>query len=789
MTRRTESTRRGVTVVAEWNTGVDLRQELQRALGTLYVLERELSGGAMSRVFVARDPALGRRIVVKVLPREMAEAVHVERFHREIQLAASLLHPHIIPLLSAGEAGGTPYYTMPFVDGESLRVRLEREGPLPVKEAVRLASDAARALDYAHRQGIVHRDIKPGNILTHDGRALVTDFGIARAISAAARDTGLTSAGLLVGTPSYMSPEQIIGDGELDGRSDIYALGCVLFEMLAGNPPFGGGTAHAVLLGHREAPVPGVRATRADVPVHIERAIVTALAKDPASRFPSAGDLADALERADGSSGALTIPIPQPVSAEAAREHRFVAVLPFRNISADPENEYFSDGITEDIITQLGRIRDLRVISRTSSMRFKHRQRSAREVGRELGVSHVLDGSVRRAGTALRIVAQLVDTATEEQVWAETYDRQLTDVFAIQSEVAERIAEKLHTRLTPTERSRLLQKPTNDLEAYNLYLLGRHHYNKITPADFSKAVEYYRRAIGRDPGFARAYASLAEARFYLGLGYWGVRPHEALPEAFALATKSLALDPQSAEAHASVGIYHGWYEYDWQRMGAALERAIDLNPSAALIRVYYAIQLCAHGRFDEAIAQRDLACQLDPSSMAVRGNATWILYLARRMDDAVAEGRGLRDIDPASPYGAFSHGLVCAQGGEIDEAIAAFRDAVRLSDGMSLYVVMLAYGLAAGGHHAEARALVADLRMRSASEFIWPMGLAMVHTHLGEEALALDYLERSYDERVGWMPLLGREPALDRLRQSSRFQRLLERIGPPEVLLRTTSPV
>jgi tetratricopeptide (TPR) repeat protein len=327
-------------------------------------------------------------------------------------------------------------------------------------------------------------------------------------------------------------------------------------------------------------------------------------------------------------------------------------------------------------------------------MRFKGRADGVREIGRTLGVSHVLAGSVRRAGAKLRIVAQLIDAHTDGQLWAETFDREMIDVFAIQSEVAERIAHTLDTRLSGTDRARLTKKPTADLEAYNLYLLGRHHYSKVTPADFAKPVDYYRRAIARDPNFARCYASLAEAQLYLGLGYWGVRPHATLPEALSLAAKGLELDPDSAEAHAAFGICSEWYEHEWERAGVALERALELNPSSSMIRLYYAIHLCALGRFDEAIVQRDVACQLDPGAMLIRGNASWILYLARRMDEAVVEARSLREIEPSSPYGAFSHGLVCAQGGDPPEAAAAFRDAVKLSDGASLYLVMLAYGLA-----------------------------------------------------------------------------------------------
>jgi serine/threonine-protein kinase len=355
----------------------------------------------------------------------------------------------------------------------------------------------------------------------------------------------------------------------------------------------------------------------------------------------------------------------------------------------------------------------------------------------------------------------------------------MTDIFAIQTEVAEHIAETLQARLSPTDRSRLAKKPTDDLEAYNLYLLGRHHYNKVTPEDFVKALDYYRRAIERDPNFARAYASLAQAQLYLGNGYWGIRPHDTFPEGFAMASKAHELDPDSAEAYSSLAMYHEWYEYDFDKADAELKRAVELNPSGSMIRLLYAMHLCALGQFDEAIAQRDIGCQLDPSAMAIRGNASWILYLARRNEQAVADGRSLREIEPSSAYAAFSHGLVCAQEGDPREAIAAFRDAVKLSEGASLYVVMLAYALAVGGEHAEARSLLTDMKRREETEFVWPMGLAMAYAHLGDENTALDYLERAYDERVGWMLLLGKEPAFDILRSAPRFQKLLRQIGPP----------
>jgi serine/threonine-protein kinase len=344
--------------------------------------------------------------------------------------------------------------------------------------------------------------------------------------------------------------------------------------------------------------------------------------------------------------------------------------------------------------------------------------------------------------------------------------------------VAEQIAVRMQTRVTPGEHSRLNAKPTDDVEAYNLYLLGRHHYNKVTPADFTKAVDYYRAAIARDPKFGRAYAALADAQFYAGAGYWGVRPHDTYPEAYAAAKKALELDPSLAEAYGSLGMFRGWYDYDWNGCEAALARAVELNPSGAMLHVLFAMQLAAEGRFDEALAMRAMACRLDPAAMAVRGNGSWILYLTRRMDEALADGRSLRHLDPSSAYGAFSHGLICAQAGQPEEAIAAFRDGVILSGRGSLYLVMLAYALAVGKQPDEARAVLAEVEGRTA-EFIWPMGLAFAYAHLGETDTALDHLERAYEERVGWMNLIGREPALDILRGHPRFEAIARRIIPP----------
>jgi serine/threonine protein kinase/tetratricopeptide (TPR) repeat protein len=755
----------------------ELGQNLREALSGLYTLERELVGAGMSRVFVAQDPALGRRIVVKVLPPEMAASVRIERFRREIQLAASLTHPHIIPLLTAGEALGMPYYTMPFVESESLKERLKRDWRLPIPEAIRLACEVARALDYAHRSGIVHRDIKPANILLHDGHAMVTDFGIARALKAAVSDNTLTTGGVAIGTPMYMSPEQGTGQPDLDGRTDIYSLACVLFEMLSGAPPYTGTSAQAVIMRHFVDPVPSVRAGRNEIPPTIDDALKKALAKQAPGRFGSAVDFAVALEGTALPSGEIPV-LPPVMRTSSGSRARFLAVLPFDNISGEQDNEYFADGITEDIIAQVSKIQGLRVMSRTSTALYKHRTKSAREIGRELGVSHILEGSVRRAGPKVRIVGQLIDADTDEHLWAETWDRNMTDIFAIQTEVAEAIARSMHAQLSATEQVRIARRPTENMEAYNLYLLGRHHYNKVTPRDFAKAVDCYKEASDLDPNFALALAALADAYEYLGLGYWGVRPHDTMPAAFELATRAESIDPSLAAPHSALGLYHGWYNYDWDKAGVELKRAVELNPSASMTRLLYAMHLCGIGEINEAMFHREIGCQLDPSAMAVRGNATWVLYLARRMDQAVDECRALRQIDPSSSYAAFSHGLVCAQGGDKQEGVRAFRDAVTLGDGISLYLVSLAYGLAAAGEQDEARGMLAALRKRGESEFIWPMGMGMAYAHLGETDTAMDFLELAYEERVGYMPMIGLDPALDVLRDLPRFKTLARRIVP-----------
>ncbi|HEU5170770.1 MAG TPA: protein kinase, partial [Gemmatimonadales bacterium] len=534
-----------------------------------YTLLRELGRGGMATVYLARDLKHDRQVALKVLRPEVAAELGIQRFLREIKVAAQLHHPHILPLYDSGtirtsksDAPPSPYYVMPYVPGESLRERLEREGSLPPDDAVRLTREIAEALDYAHRSHIVHRDIKPENILLEEGHAVVTDFGIARAMVVAG-EGNLTGVGLTVGTPAYMSPEQAMGEAELDGRSDVYSLGCVLFELLAGTPPFTGATGIALMTQRWVGLAPRVRARRPEISEAVDEAVARALARDPADRFPTAADFAQALAAA---SAATT---PSPFARTVATDTRSadeasIAVLPFVNLSPDRETEYFSDGITEEIINALTQVRGLRVVARTSAFAFKGKELDVREIGSRLNVRTVVEGSVRRAADRVRITAQLVNTADGYHIWSNTYDRTMADIFAVQDELARAIAGALQQRVGRGDSGALVKPPTGSMEAYSLYLRGHYSWNRRTPEGYRAAIEDFERAVALDPEFAPPYAGTAYCWAMLGFDEFGVLPPaEAMPKAKAAAERALELDPVLPQAHGSRGLVAFLYDWDW----------------------------------------------------------------------------------------------------------------------------------------------------------------------------------------------------------------------------------
>ena len=735
---------------------------LKTALADRYAIQEELGAGGMATVYLAEDLKHHRKVAVKVLRPELAAVLGAERFLKEIEVTANLQHPHILPLFDSGDADSFLYYVMPYVEGESLRDKLNRETQFDIEEAVSITADIADALDYAHRHNVIHRDIKPENILLHDGRPMVADFGIALAVNKGGGER-LTETGLAIGTPAYMSPEQGSAERAPDGRSDTYSLGCVLYEMLAGEPPYTGSTAQAVFAKRFTDPVPSVRRLRDTVPEVVEQAVMKALAKVPADRFDSAAAFADALTTA----------------AVARASPQSVAVLPFLNIGNDPENEFFSDGITEDIIAQLSKIGALKVISRTSVMQFKAREQSLKQIGTALGVGTVLEGSVRRAGDRVRIVAQLIDAETDGHLWTETYDRELTDVFAIQSDVAFHIADALKAELSADERARIGKEPTADLNAYNLYLQGRHCVLKFTPDGIRQGIEFLEQAIAADTHYAQAYAALAFAYVSLGMGYGAgnLRPEEAYSRAKQAAETAFELDDSLDEAYLMLGCIKFMYEFDWTGAEQDLRRAVELNPNGAMTQDVYGLLLAAQERHDESIAARRRALELDPLTAVHSSDLATALLRAGRYDEALEEARRLTELEPDWPAGHATLGWAYVKKGMVDEGLIELEKAVALNPGDTMLLAQLgqAYGFA--GKPEKAREVLQQLEERSRERHVSPYHLAYVYMGLSEQDNALDALEAAYDERAGSLYGIKGSFLFTTLRSHPRFRALLKKMN------------
>jgi serine/threonine protein kinase/tetratricopeptide (TPR) repeat protein len=732
-------------------------EQLNSALLQRYVLSREVGHGGMATVFLGRDLKHQRDVALKVFRPEVAAALGHDRFRREIDLAASLSHPHILPLHDSGEADDLLFYVMPYVKGETLRHLLDREKTISVERSIDLIRQVASALDYAHAHGVIHRDIKPENILLHEGVAVVADFGIALAPRSGIER--LTETGLSLGTPAYMSPEQALGEREVDARSDVYSLGSVLFEMLAGEPPFTGPNALSITAKRLTNPAPDVRHRRPAVPPHIARAVAKSLAREPSDRFPSAGALAEA--------------IAQPAAHEAPTANA-VAVLPFLNLSADPENEYFADGITEDIIAQLSKIRALKVISRASVMRFKNRDQSLREIAAKLETTALVDGSVRRIGDRVRIVAELIDADNDRHLWAETYDRQLTDVFAIQTDVALRIADALRAELSVDERTRIRREPTHDLQAYQLYLQGRHCLIRYTSEGMRKGIWYFERAIELDPRFALARVGVAFA--YVELAETGAMDAEqTYPLARQAVDAALAIDNTLGEAHVVLGTLKLAAEYDWIGAERELKRALELSPSNADAYDFYGRLCSALGRQDESVAMQRRAQELNP--VEHRSDYANSLMRAGRYEEAREEAKRAVELDPLYDRLRATLGWALIRLGRQEEGITELERAVSLTPSSTAWLAQLGQAYAEAGRVAEARDILHRLSELATRQYVSPYHMAYVLTGLGDHDGAMDWLERAYEQKAGAVYGIKGSFLFLALRSNPRFAALLRKMN------------
>ncbi len=814
---------------------MELSNQLAASLGNGYRLEHELSPGGMARVFIATEVALGRKVVVKLLAPEMSSLVLAERFRREMSFIAQLRHPNIIPLLAAGDAGGLLYYTMPFVQGQTLRTRLGAGGPIPVREAVGIFREMADALSYAHAQGVVHRDIKPENVLLENGHAIVADFGISKALADAggANDSmiaTLTTAGLAIGTSAYMAPEQAAGDPATDHRADIYALGVVAYEMFAGAPPFVG-SAHQVIAAHMTAEPEALAARRPDIPATLNDLTMRLLSKNPESRPQNAGDIVEAIDDIL-SSGTLSNPgfastrmsereisIPATLAAHrraipplvwtaaltllvviagiaayavmrpqrhatdamaggqasgaiGSPSDRAVAVLPFVNTTGDAENEHFSNGLTDELINALGQVRGLKVAARTSVFALSRKGLGARALADTLGVTTLLEGSARRDGKRLKVTAQLINARDETVLWSQTFDRELVDVFRVQEEIARAIVAALNVRLTESEGARLRGTETRDMEAYDLYLKGRFAWNKRSRDGVETAVGYFHSAIQRDSSFALPFAGLAEA--YVVMSNYGFVPvPEALAHAAIAAERALALNSSLPEAHASKGFVLA-SQGQFVESEKEFRMAIELNPSYPLAHHFYSLLLVMGGRFEEARVQNRITLSLDPLSVPGNAHRGILLIVAGNYADARVALQQAVSLSGGNALAPYTLGSLDAAEGRYQEGLPMLERAFRDAPGFPSVKGALAYTYAHLGRRSEADAILKQMRAE-VTDSRTRIQFALAQAINGNVPLAYQTLGNDAKWDVPTLINARMDPLLAAFRADPRYPRLLPR--------------
>ena len=755
-----------------------------------YEIRSQLGAGGMGEVYLAQDTKLDRKVALKILPQEFAEDKdRMSRFVREAKSASALNHPNIITIHEIGEIKGTHFIATEYIEGETLQTRLKGQS-LSLKSTLQIALQVTSALDAAHRAGIVHRDIKPDNVMVrHDGIVKVLDFGLVKLSATDSSEVDRegetkmqvkTRVGMIMGTVAYMSPEQARGQ-ETDARTDIWSFGCVLYEMLTRQQPFQGETMTDVLANiiHREPA--SILAHRKDTPAELERIIAKTVCKNKNERYQSAKEMfndlqqlqtrmlveAELIRSGEGENIAQIQPSPFPNS---------IAVLPFANISAEKDNEYFSEGLTEEIIMNLSKLQMLKVIARGSTMRYVKEGKTHKQTASDLGVQYLLEGSVRRQGKDLRITAQLIDALRDVYLWAETYRGTMEDIFDIQEKVAAEIVQALQLRLSPDEEQILKKRFTENTGAYQLYLQGRFFWNKRSEEGLKTAIRYFEKAIEKDPQYALAWAGIADS--YSLLGEYGNIPRKELyPKAEAAVNKALEIDNQLAEVHTSLASLLMLSKWDWVNSEKEFKLALELNPNYATAHHWYSQWFLSMGRLEESLRMISRAAELDPVSQAILKDQGLALYYNRQYDNAIEIARKTLELDPN--YAAAHRLLSLAyQGKELfDEAIAENRNWGTLTGNKVETTVALAQLYAVSGPREDAKKLIEVVEKDKLVTDQVYRGLAMVYAALGENDIAFKWLGTSYERHEESLLSLKVDPKADRLRSDPRFIALLKRIG------------
>jgi serine/threonine-protein kinase len=745
----------------------------------------------MGEVYRARDTRLERDVAIKVLPESIqTDSEALARFEREAKLVAALSHPNILAIHDVGRDSGISYAVTELLEGETLRDRLNA-ATVPLRKAVHYAGQIARGLAAAHGRGIVHRDLKPENVfVTGDGQVKILDFGLARRDAPKAGEganeaptVARTMPGTILGTVGYMSPEQVRGEAA-DHRTDVFSFGVILYELVFGERAFRAETDVETMTAILREDPPALR-RRGGAPNELVRVIARCLEKKPEERFQSAGDLAFVLQIFEHVEEAEPVEEKAPGSAprvpSAARStisdssRASIAVLPFRNMSTDQENEYFTDGITEEIINALTKIEALRVASRTSAFAFKGKAEDVRRIGEQLGVRTVLEGSVRRSGSRLRVSAELVNVADGYQLWSERYDREMEDVFAIQDEISLAIANTLKVRLLAGEEGELTSRATDDVEAYNHYLKGKYFFNRRVPR---QAIAEYERAIARDPGYAPAHTGLADAYCIFGF-YGGIPTLDAFAKARAAASKAHEIEPDSPETHISLGLVEHYFGWDFDKEDREFVRATELSPRSAAAHSWLGLKRAFIDDPAEARRSAVRATELEPLSPNVRTNVAWTYYAEGRIAEAEHELRRALELDPDALYPLWACGLMLRMLGRHEESVGMLEKAVALTDrGQTWYLGHLGWSYGAAGRQADALRVLDELRQRSTREYVAPLHLAFVHIGLADLDTAIAALDLAVDQRnaLAWWPRVG--GAFDSLRAHPRFASIVAKIVP-----------
>jgi len=739
-----------------------------------YRIISKLGAGGMGEVYLAEDRRLGRKVALKMFNSSFIKSEdRLRRFELEARTASSLNHPNILTIHEVGEQDDSHYIVMEYVEGETLRKRLLRS-KMPSDEILDKAIQIASAIAAAHQAGIVHRDIKPENIMIRpDGYVKVLDFGLAK-LTERRTDGSDTQAmtidlntepGTVMGTVKYMSPEQARGLA-VDARSDIFSFGVVLYEMIAGHPPFEGLTTTDILVAILERQPPPLASLLSNAPIELDPIVRKCLEKNREHRYQSAQEVVSDLK---------TLTSGRSNERLAARLSPSIAVLPFVNMSADAENEFFCDGLAEELLNALAKIDELRVAARTSAFSFKGKEADIRDIGNKLNVSAVLEGSVRKSGNRLRVTAQLVNVADGYHLWSERYDRQMEDIFEIQDEISLAIVDALKVRLLGDQQAAVLRRPTENTQAYELYLKGRYYYFKWTEEGFKKAIEYYQQAISLDPAYAAAYAELANT--YGTLVYFGhLPPNETLPLVTSAIEKALELDDNVMEAHLTLGKIKFYYKWDFAGAEREFRRALDLNPNYAEARLFYAFYMASCGRFEDAVIEANRAIEMDPLSLTVSMLTGFCFFLTGRFELAQEQARKMIEIEPNFHGAYWLSGIICMLTGRFEDAIEPYKKAISLGAGFGL-MAYLGFVYGASGKRPDAMAVIEKLDEIRQHRYVPAYNTAIVYAGLGDADEMFRWLEKAYEERSGPLAILNRDKTFIAYYDDPRFQDLLRRIG------------